>query len=155
MNRGGETGNQLMFFTFLFMLVMIGAGIVAGVLIFFGNEYDTRHIDADILNYKIRKCIIEKDFEFSNNGFFETCLLNEKTMTDSEIIVKICIDSSDCLTEKDSLLIFGSNFQACGFEGVKENKAFPRCKMNSFVKEGKKYDVITGSNQKVRRLNYG
>lgn len=151
MNKKSETGNQIMFFTFLFLLVIIGVGIVTGTFIYFGDEYDTREIDAEILNYKIRNCIANR--ELNKDSFYQECVINESSISRYSLILKVCVDSSDCAREENPFVENGRNFQACNFIGAKENRNFPKCVKRTLEINGKRYEIITGSNQFSRRIN--
>lgn len=155
MNKKGLLGEQLMIFPFLFFLVIIGVGIVGGVLLFFGGEYDYRSVDASVLNYKIRECLVEEDIDFSLEGedfekdIYEKCLIDKNALVSHNLFFRICRDSENCFLDDNPLISMGSNYQSCEFEGVKDNNAFPKCKKGSVFVEGMRYDVISGSNQKA------
>ena len=155
MNRKGDVGDQINVFGFLFLILIIGVGIVIGVLIFFGKGYDFREGEAKLLNYKIKECLLKNELnkEFFL-GFFQKCKL-DKDVIEKNNIIRICENSEDCVFEdnKEKVLIFvGSNFRACKFEGVRGNENFPKCSIQSLEKAGKKYEIITGSSQISRRL---
>ncbi len=149
-NRRGQLGNQMMIFPFLFLIFIISVGIVAGVYLFFGAGYDFREVDAELLNYKVRKCIVEGEIgaEFWSD-FFEKCGIDEVVMLENDLILRIC--EGDCAIGGDAKVQIGGNFQACRFKGVKENDAFPRCVDESVSKNGVEYSVIAGSNQVAKK----
>ena len=61
MGKKGQMGGYLMLGSFIFMLLVIGGGIAAGTLLFFGTGYDFRKADSHALNYKISKLNLAKD----------------------------------------------------------------------------------------------
>ena len=156
MDRFGRMGDKMMFSMFLLILIIITVGIVAGVYIFYGAEYDFRQAEADILNYNIKKCIINNDIDWTNEkskeNFFDVCRLNKEVIEKNNII-KICLNSKDCVSEQKPLFSSGSNFEACLLEGAKGNNNFQKCTINNFMRGEKEYEIVTGSNQKSRRIN--
>ena len=76
--------------------------------------------------------------------------MDEMIISDVNII-KICVDSNDCV-EDTGKFVFGSNFQSCFFEGAKTNEAFYSCDRESFLKDGKRVEIITGSKRTSRRV---
>ena len=153
MHKKGELGEQVSVFMFLFLMFVIGIGIVAGVYIFFGQGYDFREVEANLLSYKIGECIKENEITeefFEKGNFFEKCRLN-KGAVEKNNIIRICSGVEDCMRAEKSLLDAGSNFQACGFEGTKKNEAHPLCATNEFSKGEKKFSIIVGSKQFSRR----
>ncbi len=148
-NSRGDLGDYTMVFAFLFLLVIIGVGIALGVYIFFGSGYDFRIAEAEILNFKVRKCIINN--EINSDNFYESCKL-DKNIVDKYNLIRICKNSVECINDRDPLIGEGSRFQACKFEGGKENENFPKCVIKSFKKGKDNFEVITGSLQDVRRL---
>lgn len=154
MNRkGAAMGDMTMFFMFMFLLVVIGAGVVVGVLMFFGQGYDFRGVDAELLSYKIKECVLKDSDFFSKGGgdFFTRCKLNEKIVRENNI-VKICKGEGDCM-DKDGVISVGSNFPSCRFEGSGDNLEYPRCDEEKFVTQsGERVWIIVGSKQVSRRV---
>ena len=92
MHKKGELGEQISVFMFLFLMFVIGVGIVIGVFIFFGQGYDFREVEANLLNYKIGECIKENEITeefFEKGNFFEKCRLN-KGAVEKNNIIRIC-----------------------------------------------------------------
>lgn len=151
--RGEEAGHFIMFFVFLFFVIAIGVGLVIGTVMFFGNEYDFREVDSKILGTKVSECIVEKSISWENEkDFFDKCDIDLDSLLNNHFVLKICRNSENCILEdsNDKILVqIGSNFQACQFEGVKENSAFPKCYTDSFSHNELDYTVISGSNQKA------
>jgi len=152
LNKKASLGDMTMVFTFLFFIFIIGVGIVAGVFIFYGSGYDSREAEASLLNYKIRECIVNNKIDnnfFKEDNFIEKCRLN-KGVIEKNNIIKICKGEGACV-DAEPLFFVGSNFQACLFEGAKENENYPRCSIKGFQKENEKYEIIAGSRQFSRR----
>lgn len=161
-NKRGQLGSQTMVFVFLFLMIVIGVGIVLGVSIYFGSGYDFRGDDAELLSFKTRECLLEEKVNLElkgidlENNFFENCDISRESMLNNSLILKVCFEKEieDCLIENGEIQI-GGNFQTCGFEGVKENNAFPKCFKDSLKIEGRDYSIISGSNQKIKLRRVG
>lgn len=156
MNKRGDLGNQITGFAFFFFMVIIGVGIAFGVYRFFGSGYDFREAEAELLNYKIRQCIMEKEVKedfFALENFFKICNL-DKGVIEKNNLIRICENSNDCIREDKGILNpeVGENFQTCKLEGGRENSAFPRCVIRELSKEDRKFEIITGSRQFSRRI---
>lgn len=152
MNKRGEVGDQVMLIVFILLLVLISVGVVSGVLIFFGSEYDFRQASAEVLNYNIRNCLdkegIDADF-FSN--LYQRCGLNEGIIN-SSYIVKICENSKDCIMEQNYKFSWGDAVK-CGLKGAFGNVNYPRCSIREITVQGVTYTIITGSKQGRRITN--
>jgi len=143
-NKKAQLGEQMTFFAFLFLLIIIGLGIVAGVYIFFGSGYDFRSVDADLLNYKIRNCISNNllDDNFKNN-FYEICKIDLKVIEDKNYIIRILADEKEFFD-------FGDELQC---ELSAKNINYPKCTSVNFNSNGKNIFILTGSNQQSRGAN--
>ncbi len=148
-NRKGEVGNQVMFFSFLFLLFVIAVGIVAGVALFYGFDYEFRNVEAELLRVQTERCVLNNELNDSfRDNFFDKCGFNKDVIENSGLKIRVCIDGNDCITEDKAYISVGSNFQTCDFEGAKANDAFPKCVKKIFVKEGRNIEIITASGQK-------
>lgn len=133
MNKKANTGNQIMIFPFLFLLLIIGLGLITGIYIFFGSTYEFRQIDTNILNYKIKSCLSNNDIDFSNpENFFTTCKLN-KNITQEYFIIYIQQDSKTIYDYGDEV--------ACDLSAKSEK--YPKCTDSTLDQ----YSIRTGSNQ--------
>lgn len=149
MNRKGAIGEHISVFAFLLLLILVGVGIVGGVYIFYQSGYDARMADASLLGARARECIEEKGIETLDN-FFEKCRLNKEKMEGINII-KICVDSKDCVSDNTGFF-FGSNFESCFLAGGEGNKGYSRCYLERFEIGGKRVDIIAGSKRVSRRV---
>ncbi len=153
MDKRGAVGHQIMAFSYLFILFMLALGIVLGVLIVYGENYDFKESDSSVLNYKIRDCILHNEIKegfFNENVFYDACGLNKKALLDNKYMIKIC-NTEDCVESTSFKISLGSNFDSCLFEGAKENKLFPKCDISEIEKNSEKFFIVTGSNQEVVR----
>lgn len=129
-NKKAQLGDQIPFVAFLFLLVVIGAGIVFGVFMFFGGESNFRGGEASILANYVGECLTEKDIsvlgdiqnsEEKLSKFYDLCGL------DSDVLlmiggVRVCENPSsfsNCVTEPSPFISsFGTGIaQACEGEG--------------------------------------
>ena len=137
------------------MLVMVGVAIVGGVVLFYGQSYDVRGVESDILNYQLRKCILSGVDVQEVEKVEKECLVAARELASMGLLARVCIDSSDCAGEQEErkiLLSEGRNFRACSLEGGKSNSGYPRCVERRLQFRGKEYLVLTGSNQKLRQV---
>jgi len=149
-NKKADLGDHLMIFGFLFLVVVIAFGLMAGVYIYFGAEYDFRQVEADVLNYKIRECILSSEIDWNSaDDFYDRCGFDKSVLEENNKI-KVCKGVGDCISGA-SVFVLGSGFQECGFEAAEENKNFPRCSIRSLKKEGDSYEIITAGSQ-LRRV---
>jgi len=154
-NKKGQTGDHVMIFPTIFLFLLIGGGIVAGVFVFFGYGYEFRQVDSDIINVEIKNCILEKgieEIEKDKEGIFALCNMNKGALEQGKFMIKICegIDGEECAEKTGQFFQFGSNFQACLIKA--NNKNYPKCTFTNVVVNEKKYTIITGSNQQSRRI---
>ena len=156
--KKANLGNQMMFFLFIFMLLLIGVGIVAGAVMYYGSDYDLRLVEAEILNLKVRNCIMINGIDDKLiEGFFEKCLINKSVVENNKLMIRICenvVNKEECMAANEPIFQSGTNFQVCGFIGSSENENFPKCAFSTFSSgDGKNYMIITSSNQKIMRRN--
>ena len=151
--KKGAIGEQASIVYFLFLAVIIGASIGIAIWIFYGGGYDFREAEANLLNYKIRECMIKNEITeafFDKNNFYNLCGLN-KGIIGKNNLIKICDGfGEDCIISKESFFIEGSNFNRCSLN--EKDKSSPKCSIQNFEKDRKRFVIITASNQLSRRL---
>lgn len=157
MHKKGVLGEQMMFFSFIFLMGVVGAGIVIGVYMFVGAEFDFRGSDANMLSYRLKNCISDLDSpqiegikgDGGNILLYSLCGLN-KEVVEKYNKIKICrgeTNSMDCIGEQDSgKIVFssGGDFEPCGFE--KESRL-----LGCSVADFEEYTIIATSKQGIRR----
>jgi hypothetical protein len=150
----GEAGDQLMFVTFLFLLVIIAVGIVTGTSLFFAKNYDFRGVEADLLNNKIRECLAKEEVKFSEESIYLQCKINKEVVDGKKLILRICDKEEGCAQDATPLFSVGGDFVSCYWTGARENSNYARCSKGSVIgKDGKNYFILTGSNQVKERFN--
>jgi hypothetical protein len=150
----GESGKQLMILSFVALLLIIGAGIVIDVNLFYGEDFDFREHDSVVLREISVDCFLENDLEIifgDQEKFFEICGLNEEVIKENYLL-KVCLGNNlvECIDSQESEFQLGSNFAACFLNT--RGEGFPKCSFESFRKGGKDYLVIAGSKQKPRKV---
>ncbi len=83
MNKQG--GEKLLSMWWIFVLVVIGAGIVLGVLIYHSKEINVNEIEADVLSEKIMNCITDNGYLNlnvlkDNFDIFQECRLEKNIL---------------------------------------------------------------------------
>ena len=157
MNKKAESGQQVMVFAFLFLLVLIGMGIVGGVVVYYGKGADFRKIDSEILNYRIRECLSESiNLQQFKENFSSLCSLNKTVLEDKGFTIKVCQDLSpeECANSKESIFELGNtHIQACFINAAENNPEYVKCTKTEFFDKGEKFSIITGSNQRIAKVN--
>jgi hypothetical protein len=155
MNRKGDLGDNVWsgLGFFIFMLGIMGGVIVAGMYLLFGQGYDFREAEAELLNFKIKNCILEQDFSEGVRAMFfedliENCDLNREVI-ERDLIVKVCSGGGDCVKSEDPEFTSGGNFQSCELEKT-SSKGFHECVGQEFLKSGEIFEVVAGSKQHSR-----
>src|SRR3989338_4815538 len=136
-NRRAETGSQVLFFEFLFLLIVVSIGIITGVTLFFGSEYEFRYVDASVLNFKIRECLINNEIDWNVNGdLYVKCGLSR------EIVERDYTLEIEKLNDK-KIVIVNKAPENCKFERGKSKDNFPKCLESKIEgKSGEKYRVL-------------
>jgi len=141
-SKKAQAGNILMSFWFFFLLTIISVSISIGVIIYFGEEYDFRQVDANTLNEKILSCLEKNEINFEENeNFFETCSLNEKVLNESYFIF--------IKKNNDRIFELGpGDTTRCAL--ADKNIKFPRCTNSTIIKDEDKFFIQVGASQQRR-----
>jgi hypothetical protein len=152
MNKLGASGDKLMVISFFFLLSMVGIGVVIGIFIFYGFEYEMREVKADILNLRVRECIEEYGVRESfKDEIFEVCNLNEDVVR-SFSRIKVCVETEDCKGSGQYFIKIGDNFEECDIKGLEKNENAAKCSIGETRVGGLKISVVTMDNQLKRRV---
>ncbi len=154
MNLRAQLGDQVMVFTYLFIMVMVAGSIVGGVVLFYGTEIDFRPTEVQLLTRAVDHCLTLDTFNWDkaqndSSYFFTVCNLNKSALESHTNQLKVCVNSKGCISEPHPLIAVGSDFLFCGLSGVQANEKLPRCLVSSLVISGKNVQIIASSNQKA------
>ncbi|MEK6898836.1 MAG: hypothetical protein AABW79_01945 [Nanoarchaeota archaeon] len=133
-----------MFFSFMMLLVIIGVGVVSGVLLFYGDRYDVRALEARIIFDKVFACAEKNDF-FADDFRLEKCGLLEGAFRGEHLIY---------IKRNDGIEKYFGNYDfivECELEGLKERQDGPVCLNEDIENEFGSYKIIVGSKQNARR----
>lgn len=124
---------------FIFLLVLIGSGLVGGWYAYFGPSPDGRIVYGMDLAAILTRCV-ERGLLDAPPSWPERCGL------DASIIragygFKLCLKDDDCFAGT-GVLTEGSNFQACGLKGAQKNKDYPVCVMRDVSVGETEYQLI-------------
>lgn len=144
MNSRGEVDDATMFIVFIFLNAIVVGGILMAMGAFYSNQYDGRAIEAQALAESLQNCVMGNNV-FVANFNISSCGLNERVLSEDHLVYV-----SD--GEHEFALGVVDYKNQCYFNAG-ENKAYPVCAKKTFVKDGKTYTLIAGSNQKIRGLN--
>ena len=134
-----------MFFAFFVLLIIIGAGIATGILLFYGARYDTRATEARLIFDKISSCAEKNDF-FSSSFSIEECGIFEEAFSSEHLVY---------LKNKEGVEKYFGNYDfivECELEGLKERTDSPICVSSDIENEFGNYQLIVGSKQISRRV---
>ena len=90
------------------------------------------------------------------DNFYELCGINREVVENKMFVLKICenMDTSECIISEEALVSAGQSFQIeCVLIGGEQNRAFPKCVSSNIHLNGRDFTIITGSKQKIRRVN--
>jgi hypothetical protein len=150
MNSKGH-GEALMFFSFMFIMLILGAGVVWGTLSFIGNGYDGRASEAAQLGMSVEECITSHNVFAPGFDIFASCDLNKEIINDKHMI--LIYSKSD----STKVLTFGVNdyVNQCSLSGARKNGGYPRCLEGTVYRGNEPIGFVVGSNQRSQRFIYG
>src|SRR3989344_2594357 len=89
--RRAQVGDQTIFTFFLFLLIILAVGIVGGVFLFFGPNFDYRQAEADVLSLKVSECMGNNEINPGFwNDFYNICRLNKEVLEENKFMLKVC-----------------------------------------------------------------
>jgi hypothetical protein len=142
--QGKEGGEAVMFPVFLFILIIIGVGIVAGVFIFFGGDIDYRVSDASLLYTKVARCLSQADLSSKSfDDLYSICGISEKVLKDNRFVLQI-YDSGNVYLKTGDIV-------QCELQD--RSQAYPRCISGiiyaTLNKQHVFLNITAGSNQEA------
>jgi hypothetical protein len=137
MNKQALAGNWMMFLGLFLIMIIITLGIVIGFIIAFGEDYEFKEVDSQILNSKLKKCISENPQLNFETELYSRCNLNQQVI-EQEMFIQIS-------NQQDIIFTAGRGDNTkCDLS--KLNKNFPICSESKF----NDLTILTGSNQKIK-----
>lgn len=148
LNKKAALGGQTMIYVFLLSLFIIAVGIALGVGMFFGEEFDFREADALNLKTEVLSCIKEKALDLESKEkfseeFFTRCRINEQAINSGNYIY---------LEINDEEFFEVGPIDKTQCELGKKSQEYPRCVEETINVKDKKIFILTGANQKARKI---
>lgn len=150
-------GEKLLSIWWLFIITMVGIGIVFGVSMFYSAEVDVRKVEAEILMDRISDCLFEQGMLISNLlesdfDIFQECKLNKKVI-ESDFYIKISVlDESQNVIKEISEGVLTNACNSKDTEGcVLKVRGIIYEKDNEIKKA--RLEILTASNQVGERIS--
>ncbi len=141
MNRRGK--DVVMFFPFALLMVIIGVGIIAGVILFYAQKLDVRATEAELLLDSVKQCAETRDF-FAADFTLEECGINLGQSSNHLVYLK----RSDGQEAFSGVRDFTDQ---CLLEGIKGRSNAPLCINTTIQTPQGEYYILVASNQQARR----
>ncbi len=140
------TGEALMFFAFIFLILIIGSGLVWGTSSFYGRDYEFRHIEAGLLAEHTLECFDERFFA---GGFdiYSECRLNKEVIEEGNYLIHF--ESKKDANRKFTLGVLDYKNQ-CSFSGARSDD-WPKCVDGTITLGDEEFYYVFGSNQNKQR----
>lgn len=137
------SGDVLLFIVLAGLMALTVIGISLGLVAFFGEGYDFRTAESDVLAYRVQQCLERVDM-FSPDFTLEVCGLDSSVLDEEHLI----------LLERED----GQNFthgvygykESCYFTAAKGKLSYPQCVSFNGVHNGLAYTGLVGSAQVAR-----
>ena len=142
------TGEALMFFAFIFLILIIGAGLVWGTSSFYGRDYEFRHIEAELLAEHTLKCFKQREFFTQGFDIYSECGLNKDVVENGKYL--IYFESKEDGNKKFTLGVLDYKNQ-CSFLGSRSNDDFPKCVNGTTSLGDEEFYYVFGSDQNKQR----
>jgi hypothetical protein len=153
-----KKGDKLLSMYWFVILMIVAGGIVGMVYVFYGNPYDVRDIEANLLGDKIADCIsyagrINENLisygKSVNPNFLKSCHLNfgpEENEFFYEVTFYKVADMSNPFLDYFLKLNGGNLNLAAGCEIQEKSENLPKCTENSF------YSLDNSDNQYIIKI---
>lgn len=146
--RGYTLGSGVLFFAFFLMMGLIAAGLVGGVLAYFGNGFDFRQKDANALFDEVKNCFDRENFfeiglDENPDFFYEVCRIHRQSIEGDHLVyIKRVSDGREFYVGIRDYLV------RCDLEARFNNLDLPLCVNYSYGD----YEFVVGSSQDSRRV---
>jgi len=142
MNRKGDSGDWVNFGGFFLICLVLGGGIALGIVIFFGEGYNFKQAESEILFDSVRDCFLERDF-FDEAFNFSMCGIDEGVLRKDRLVLVSNLENG----EEYSIGVRSYEVE-CDLN-IEER---PYCSSEEVVKGGERFLIITGSGADSRRI---
>jgi len=165
--KNKKAGEKLLSIWWLIVLALVAVAVVAGVLIYYGAELNTKKIEAKILHERIYGCLVEQgvirqDFIEEKNNFniFSKCGLSQKILDSENFYFKIVLSSDEESFENIEVKKGKTSIEAdCDVSEGVVAKHYAKCLKRNYVvsdfsKKNKfKLFILTASNQQGTKIS--
>jgi hypothetical protein len=132
-NLNNKKAEKLFSIWEFFVLALVGLGIVAGVLIYYSADMDTREIESKVLYNSLSNCLISQgrlidDFFKTDFDIFAKCGLNSEIINSGDFYFNISIFDQGNNKIVKEIHQGSSIFQKdCQISNVLDARNFPKC----------------------------
>jgi hypothetical protein len=140
MNKKADADDWIMLFAYLVVLGLIAFSVGFIVAVYFNQYYEFRQIDSDLLNYRIKKCLSEKDINLNQESdkfgeeIFQKCNINEEVVKKHFLLI---------IRQDNELKYSWKGDEAlCHLE--RDHPTLPKCTQSTITKNQKQITIITG-----------
>lgn len=145
-NRRAEQGGDVVYLIpFVFLMLVVSLGLWSGIYSFFGNGYDFREAETDLMALSLQSCLESHDFFVEGFDFYSSCGFNHNVDKEHLIYVK------NSASGEEFFIGVLDYLNQCSFVGSKKNVDFPKCKEFELYTEQGGLQVVVGSNQNFKR----
>lgn len=148
LSKKGAVPEGILFIPFLITLGLIAAGLIGGLIAFYGKGYDIRFTESNQILQEVKEC-------FAENGFFDLSLIDESSFFQKCGVSKAVLEDGEHFVylknSKGAELSVGiEDFKVrCFLDARFRNKDLPLCV--DFKSEKGDY-ILVGSSQNARRV---
>jgi len=151
--KNKKAGEKLLSIWWIFIITMVGIGIVWGVSMFYSAEIDVRNVEAEILMNRISDCLFEQGMLINNlleNGFdiFQECKLNKKVIESNFYINISVLDESKKVIKEISE---GIKESVCALTDSEKKGCVKKTRGIIYERENEikigRLEILTASNQ--------
>ncbi|MEK6909047.1 MAG: hypothetical protein AABX23_03285 [Nanoarchaeota archaeon] len=147
-DRKGAVPEGILYIPFLITLTIIAAGLIGGLVAFYGKGYDYRFTESNLILEEAKDCFVREGFfdlnSIDKNSFFEKCDVSQSILEDGKHFVYL-------KNSKGAELSIGvEDFKVrCFLDTRFRNRGLPLCA--EFKSQNGNY-ILVGSSQSPRRV---
>lgn len=137
------SGEIPLYLWFFILMALTVTALWLGIAAFFGEGYDFRLAESDVLAYKIKSCLSQHDF-FHSDFNLEACGLDPGVLGEEHLIYLEHVDGRTFMHG------VASYRETCFFDEARENINYPQCTRFVYTSSDLKITGIVGSAQRAR-----